>query len=134
MSSIFLKNPVCAICGSKKVSKINKHLFYLIDCKECEHAYTLLEEKSLKKFTKEESLEYSFCPYSSIMKNLQNNSFQVQICYGDFDNKLCHYFSEKSLKKFLSNLGVNFDLHIKDKIAIFTILHSRQQKVRQHLL
>jgi hypothetical protein len=121
-----LKNPVCAICGSKDVSKINKHIFYLIDCKNCEHAYALIEEKSLKKFTKKDSLEYSFCPYSNIVKKLRNEQFQVQLCYGSFDNHLCHYFSEKSLRKFLSNLGVDFDLQIEDKTATFTILPRRR--------
>lgn len=134
MSDIFLKNPVCAICGSKDVSKTNRHIFYLIDCKGCEHAYVLIEERSLKKFTKETSLEYSFCPYSSIIKQLHNKKFQIQLCYGDYSNHLCHYFSEKSLRKFLSNLDVEFDLQIEDKTATFTILLPRrhQQEARQY--
>jgi len=135
MSDIFLKNPVCAICGSKSVSKTNRHIFYLIDCKDCEHAYTLIEEKSLRKFTKENSLEYSFCPYSDIMKKLRNEQFEVQLRYGDYNNHLCHYFSEKSLRRFLSNLGVDFNLQIEDKTATFTILlpRRRQQEARQCL-
>lgn len=135
MNDIFLSKPVCAICGSKNVSKINRHVFYVIDCKDCEHAYTLLEEKNLKKFTKEKSLEHSFCPYSTITRDLRNEKFQIQLSYGDFNNRLCHYFSEKSLRKFLSNLEVDFSLQIDEKTATFTIsLHRRPQEARQYLL
>jgi hypothetical protein len=130
MTDIFIKSPICAICGSKDVYKINKHVYYLIDCKDCEHAYALIEEKSIKKFTKKESFENNFCPYSTIMKSLHNEEFKIQLAYGNFNNPLCHYFSEKSLKRFLSNLGIGFKLEINDKIATFTILlrcHHQQE-------
>lgn len=120
MSKIFIKNPICAICGSDKVIKINRHIYYIIDCKDCQHAYCLIEEKN--KYSKIESLENCFCPYVEIVRFInENKRFKVNLSYNNYNHNYFHFFSEKSIKKLLQNLEANFDLEINDNVAYFTI-------------
>lgn len=122
MIDIVTKEPICIICGLKITSKINKHIYKIAECKECQHAYAIIEEDNYKKIFKTDSIEDSFCPYLFIIKNIHKYTFKVYLYYNDFSKSHFHYFSEKSIQYLFLKMNIDFEIETKDKEATIRIL------------
>ena len=114
----------CSICDSKKVSKINSHLFLSIRCNDCLHETILTREENLQKFVNKilkksiqpkttykikDILEYSYCPYWTVMK-IFNNLSNICIRKRKPDLLMIQSFSEKSVRIFANNLKVPYKI------------------------
>lgn len=133
-----MKKHICSICGKTKTTVNKKHIYLLVECKECNHSYLFTSLNNHDKFVKsllskktkqikefaENVLEFSFCPYWTLAINLKNTN-KIRVCVSSltFEESLqTQYFSEKSLKIFLQDIP--HSVEIKDGFAFVTIHNS----------
>jgi len=111
---------VCAICCSKQLVIKNKHFFSYSKCKICNHEFMRIKEDQYNKLIKniilknnikqnfepnmENVLEYTYCPYWTIMKYIHKiKSIKIK---KDKNIQSIHVFSRESVESLSKNIVI----------------------------
>ena len=112
---------ICPICSFEKTSTINSHLYSNLRCLKCQHESIISKEQNIVKFVNkvlkrsqlkqefnvvlENVIEYSFCPYWTLMKFFDKTS-SVCIRKKQKDIIQYHTFSNESVRIFADNIQI----------------------------
>lgn len=126
----------CPICNSEKISLLNSHLFSSIRCLDCSHEAIVSKEENLPKFVNktlknnkirpclneclEDVLEYSFCPYWTIMKSI-NKINSIRIRKKTNNLILIQSFSDKSISILSKNIMIPNEVKENEEFFIINL-------------
>lgn len=127
---------LCPICSSKDNSITNNHIFSFIKCKNCFHETILIKEENISKFVNkslknnnikpqispqiEDVVEYSYCPYWTIMKAFKQLS-KIRIRKRTQNLLMVQTFSDKSVGIFANNLKIPYNISETDDFYYINI-------------